>query len=415
MKCYLVGGAVRDELLGRPVKERDWVVVGGTPEELLAQGFRQAGKDFPVFLHPRSKEQYALARRESKKGLGHKGFRFESDKNISLEEDLRRRDLTINAMVRDEDGSLIDPYGGQQDLERRLLRHVSDAFMEDPLRVLRVARFAARYAYLGFRIAETTQDMLCRTVATGELQELSADRIWGEIRNALGEQTPDVFFRVLRQCGALEQLLPELERLFGVPQPERYHPEIDTGEHTLMVLQQAVGLSTAPEVRFAALVHDLGKGLTPPEEWPSHVFHEERGVTLVKELCERLHIPNRYRDLAVLVCRYHGLCHRCQELRPKTVLKLLHGLDVARRSERFEEFLLACQADSRGRTGFERRAYPQAEYLRAMAEAYRSAPEQVLRQPQEAQDRSQIPERIERSRHEAITALRKQLAPHAAD
>jgi tRNA nucleotidyltransferase (CCA-adding enzyme) len=364
MEIYLVGGAVRDELLGYPVAERDWVVVGARPEDLLDQGYQQVGKDFPVFLHPESKDEYALARTERKSGHGYTGFAVHYDPAVTLEEDLLRRDLTVNAMARDGVGNIIDPYGGQADLAARILRHVSEAFVEDPLRVLRTARFAARYAHLDFAVAPETIALMADIVSQGELGHLSTERIWVEMEKALAERNPEVFIQVLRDCGALEQLLPELEALFGVPQTAAHHPEIDTGVHTLMALQQAVKLSANTEVRFAVLLHDLGKGTTPQAEWPRHIAHEHRGLKLVKAACARLRTPNRHRELALQVCEYHTHCHRALELRGNTILKLFNATGALRRPERFEDFLLACEADSRGRLGFEAREYPQADYLR---------------------------------------------------
>ena len=364
MDIYLVGGAVRDELLGYPVAERDWVVVGARPQDLLDKGFRQVGKDFPVFLHPQSKDEYALARTERKSGHGYTGFDVHCDPAVTLEEDLQRRDLTVNAMARDGEGNLVDPYGGRGDLSARVLRHVSAAFVEDPLRVLRTARFAARYAHLDFTIAPETLKLMAEIVDQGELAHLPAERVWTEMERALGERNPDVFVEVLRECGALAELLPELEALFGVPQTAEHHPEIDSGVHTLMALQQAASLSQSTEVRFAVLLHDLGKGTTPEDQWPRHIAHEKRGVKLVKQACRRLKAPNRYRDLALLACEYHLHCHRAMELRGRTILKLLNATGALRQPERFEAFLLACEADARGRLGLEDRPYPQADYLR---------------------------------------------------
>lgn len=365
MKIYLVGGAVRDKLLGYPHHERDWVVVGARPNELEAKGFVPVGKDFPVFLHPETKEEYALARTERKTGSGYSGFQFHSAPDVTLEEDLRRRDLTINAMAEDEHGQLVDPYGGREDLRRKLLRHVSPAFVEDPVRVLRVARFAARYHHLGFRIAPETLALMKELVQNGEVDHLVAERIWKETERALLERSPHIFITSLRECGALGRIMPELDALFGVPQPPEHHPEIDTGEHCLLVLQQAAALSESASVRFAALVHDLGKGITPPSQWPRHIGHEKRGLPLLNQLCERLAVPKEHRELARLATEFHTHCHRAQELKPSTVLKLLKSTDAFRRPERFEEFLLCCEADARGRTGFENRPYPQADYLRA--------------------------------------------------
>lgn len=364
MDIYLVGGAVRDELLGYPVKEHDWVVVGARPSDLLSQGYQQVGKDFPVFLHPQTKDEYALARTERKQGHGYTGFDVDCDPNVTLEEDLLRRDLTVNAIARSDSGEYTDPYNGRADIEARVLRHVSEAFVEDPLRVLRTARFAARYAHLGFTVAPETIALMSNIVSAGELQHLSIERVWVEMEKALGERNPDVFFEVLRSCGALASLLPELEALFGVPQNAEHHPEIDTGVHTMMVLQQATALSPSTTVRFAALLHDLGKGTTPKTEWPRHIAHEVRGLKLVEAVCKRLAVPNQHRSLALLACEYHTHCHRALELRAKTLMKLFTATDALRRPERFEEFLLACEADSRGRLGLEQRDYPQTDYLR---------------------------------------------------
>ncbi len=364
MDTYLVGGAVRDALLRYPVHERDWVVVSATPEEMKAAGYRQVGRDFPVFLHPDSGEEYALARTERKRGHGHTGFTVHCAPDVTLEEDLRRRDLTINAMARTPEGEIIDPYGGQRDLQDKILRHVSEAFVEDPLRVLRTARFAARYAHLGFRVAPETTELMRSIVAAGELEHLSQERVWRELERALGERDPDVFVQVLRDCDALRALLPEVEALFGVPQTPEYHPEIDTGLHTLMCLQQAVRLAASTEVRFAVLLHDLGKAITPENELPRHIAHEQRGIKLVRKVCERLKAPNAYRSLALAVCEYHLHCHRALELRGKTLMKLLTATGALRQPESFEGFLLACEADARGRAGLEDRPYPQADYLR---------------------------------------------------
>ncbi len=378
LKVYRVGGAVRDRLLGLPVDDRDWVVVGATPEEMLARGFRQVGRDFPVFLHPETHEEYALARTERKVGPGYRGFEVHADPGVTLEEDLQRRDLTINAMAETPEGKLIDPYGGYRDLQQRILRHVSPAFCEDPLRILRVARFAARFSPLGFRVADETMTLMRRMVESGEVDALVPERVWKETERALGEQQPTAFFQVLRDCGALARLFPEIERLFGVPQPPRHHPEIDTGIHTMMVLEQACRLSPDKRVRFAALVHDVGKGLTPAEQWPHHPGHEKRGAELIEALAQRLRIPNAYRDLARLVARYHTHCHRAAELRPATLLDTLLALDALRRPQRLEQFLLACEADARGRSGFEERPYPQADILRRVLQAMRSVEPRAL-------------------------------------
>ncbi len=369
MKVYMVGGAVRDRLLGLPVTDRDWVVVGATPEEMLAKGFLPVGKDFPVFLHPETHEEYALARTERKVAPGYTGFTFHAAPEVTLEQDLARRDLTINAMAMTPDGELIDPYGGRRDLEQRILRHVSPAFVEDPVRILRVARFAARLAPWGFRVAPETLELMRRMVESGEVDALVPERVWAELKRALGEAKPSPFFEVLRRCGALQVIFPEIDRLFGVPQPEKHHPEVDVGIHTLLVVDQAARLTPDLEVRFAALVHDLGKGTTPREEWPRHVGHEERGVPLVEALCRRLRVPARFRELAILVTRYHLYFHRAGELRCTTMLELFHKLDAFRRPGRFEQFLLACEADSRGRYGYEERKPPQLGILRSAFEA----------------------------------------------
>ena len=364
MKTYLVGGAVRDKLLGRTVTEHDWVVVGSSPEEMHQLGFTPVGKDFPVFLHPQTKEEYALARTERKTGQGYGGFSFYCGEDVSLEDDLIRRDLTINAMAEDEQGNIVDPYNGQADLKLRLLRHVSPAFAEDPVRILRVARFAARYHRLGFTVADETIALMQTMVAKGEVDHLVAERVWKETERALGEPNPEVFIDVLRSCKALAHLFPELDALFGVPQTATHHPEIDTGIHTLMSLQQVAALSTSTCVRFATLLHDLGKAQTPPEEWPRHIAHEERSLPLVKQLCERIAAPKDYKELALMVAQWHTHCHRALELKPATLLKVLQSNDAFRRPERFEQFLVCCEADARGRTGFEEREYPQADFFR---------------------------------------------------
>jgi tRNA nucleotidyltransferase (CCA-adding enzyme) len=369
MEVYLVGGAVRDELLGLPVAERDWVVVGATPGEMERLGYRAVGRDFPVFLHPETKDEYALARTERKVGRGYRGFEVHFDPDVTLEDDLRRRDLTINAMARDGDGRLVDPYGGQADLAARRLRHVSEAFAEDPVRILRVARFAARFAPLGFAVAPETVELMRGMVGSGEVDALVPERVWQETLKALREPRPDAFLAVLRDCGALARVFPELDALWGVPQPPRWHPEVDTGVHMLLVMQAAARLTDSPRVRFAALMHDLGKGTTPRELWPRHLGHEERGAELVRRLAERLRVPADFRDLAELAARWHGLVHRAQELRVRTVLQLLERCDALRRPERFREFLLACEADFRGRTGWQDRPYPASARLAAALDA----------------------------------------------
>ncbi|MGH8176876.1 MAG: multifunctional CCA addition/repair protein [Steroidobacter sp.] len=369
MNTYLVGGAVRDELLGLPVRERDWVVVGARPEDLIAQGYRPVGKDFPVFLHPHTNEEHALARTERKTGPGYRGFETLFSPDVTLEQDLERRDLTINAMARDPDsGAIIDPFGGQRDVTDRWLRHVSSAFVEDPVRVLRIARFSARFGPLGFRIAPETMTLMREIAARGELDALVSERVWQETQRALEMPAPERFFEVLREADALRVIFPELEALFGVPQPEQWHPEIDAGVHTIMALSQAARLSPDPIVRFAALTHDLGKGVTPRSEWPRHIAHEQRGVALVEKLCDRLRIPNAYREVAVLASRYHLNVHRVAELRAATLLELLEHADAFRRPARFEQLLLACEADARGRKGLEERSYPQGAHVRLARE-----------------------------------------------
>ncbi|MEP7186431.1 MAG: multifunctional CCA addition/repair protein [Rhodanobacter sp.] len=377
MQTYLVGGAVRDSLLNRPVIDRDHVVVGALPEDLLAQGFKPVGKDFPVFLHPTTGEEYALARTERKTGRGYHGFVFQADATVTLEQDLARRDLTINAIARDEHGVLTDPYHGVRDIEAQVLRHVSPAFVEDPVRILRVARFAARFASLGFSVAPETMVLMQQMVRDGEVDHLVAERVWTETRKALAETQPSAFVRVLRECGALAVLFPEIDALYGVPQRAEFHPEIDTGVHLEMVLDAAAALAPRNDVvGFCALTHDLGKALTPSDELPRHVGHEHRGVAPLRALCARLKVPTEHATLAELVCREHLNAHRAFELKPVTVLKLLSALDALRRPARLDLFLAACEADKRGRLGHERDAYPQADYLRnarAVASAIDSA------------------------------------------
>lgn len=364
MQCYLVGGAVRDQLLHLSFKDRDWVVVSATPEQMLAQGYEQVGADFPVFLHPKTKEEYALARTERKQGHGYQGFTCQFDPSVTLEEDLLRRDLTINAMAQDSAGNIIDPYGGQQDLTNKVLRHVSPAFSEDPLRVLRVARFAARFAPLGFRVADETMTLMRDMVSNGELEHLVAERVWQETRRALMENSPTTYFEVLRQCGALKLWFKEIDALFGVPQPAEYHPEIDCGIHALMSLNAAHKHQRSLTVRWAALTHDLGKALTPADILPRHIGHENRAKAPLNALHSRLKTPNDCAELALLSAEFHTHTHRAFELKPNTIMKLFSKFDVWRRPERFEEFLQVCQADAQGRTGFESQPYPQADFLR---------------------------------------------------
>jgi tRNA nucleotidyltransferase (CCA-adding enzyme) len=369
MEIYLVGGAVRDSLLKLPVEERDWVVIGETTESMIRRGFRPVGKDFPVFLHPDSHEEYALARTERKTAPGYKGFAVDVAPDVTLEQDLLRRDLTINAMAMSTDGRLIDPYGGQADLQKRLLRHVSPAFAEDPVRILRIARFAARYQPLGFMVAPETIALMRHMVAAGEADFLVPERVWAELAKALKEPCPAAFFSVLRECGALAAVFPEIDRLFGVPQPEKHHPEIDTGVHTLLCLEQAARLSDKPVVRFAALTHDLGKGVTPRDIWPHHYGHEQHGLEVLETMCARLRVPNAFKALALQVAKYHTHCHRAFELRPGTLADTLAALGAFKPRHALDDFLAACEADARGRTGFEERDYPQAEFMRGAAKA----------------------------------------------
>ena len=370
MQVYLVGGAVRDELLGDPVRERDWCVVGATPQQMIDLGYRPVGKDFPVFLHPESHEEYALARTERKTSPGYHGFAFDTSPDVTIEDDLGRRDLTINAIAKDAGGNIVDPHGGLRDLDERVLRHVSDAFVEDPVRILRVAKFRARFDIHGFRIAEETMAVMRDIVASGEADALVPDRVWKETGQALAGPAPWLYFETLRECGALRVVFPEIDALYGVPQPEKWHPEIDTGVHTMMALRQAAAMSDAVDTRFAVLVHDLGKATTRPADLPSHPGHEKRGVKLIRRLADRMPVPKDCRDLAMLVAEYHTHCHRAMELRDTTILKVLERTDAFRRPDRFEKFLVACEADARGRTGLENRDYPQADLLRA---AFRAA------------------------------------------
>ncbi len=403
MQIYLVGGAVRDRLLGIEPVDRDWVVVGATPEQMIDLGYKPVGKDFPVFLHPQTAEEYALARTERKSGRGYHGFAFDTSSAVTLEEDLCRRDLTINAMAQDDEGNLIDPYGGEEDLQNGQLRHVSDAFAEDPVRVLRIARYAARFHQWGFRIAHKTHALMKQMVKGGEVDALVPERVWQETQRALTEKAPQRYFEVLHKCGALDVIFPELGRLFGVPQPKHHHPEIDVGIHTLMVVEQAARLSDDPVVRFAALVHDLGKGTTPESEWPRHIAHEARGRKLVDQLCDRLKVPNQYRELAIVVAEYHGLYHRAEELRPQTVLKLFKNLDLFRRPQRLEQFLAACEADSRGRTGFEDQEYVQVKLLREAFAAAKSVDNAAV--INDGFEGKAIGEELDRRRVEAIKTV----------
>ena len=373
MQIYLVGGAVRDSLINYPSSENDWVVVGATPEQMTNLGYKPVGQDFPVFIHPKTGEEYALARTERKSGHGYKGFEFYTSTKVSLEEDLIRRDLTINAMAQDDEGRIIDPFDGQKDLAHKLLRHVSEAFTEDPLRVLRVARFAARYAHLGFTVAPETMELMKSIVAKGEMEFLVAERVWKETSRALTEQSPQVFFEVLKACNALEVLLPEVDALFGVPQRADYHPEIDTGIHTLMALKAATKLTDCEAIRFAVLVHDVGKAITPEDVLPSHSGHEKRGLPLVKAICDRLTVPNKHRQLAMSVTEFHLHCHRALELKPATLLKLFQSIGAIRSPDKLIDFLTCCEADIKGRAGFEDAAYPSKDYLLAALEAVSQA------------------------------------------
>ena len=399
-KIYCVGGAVRDQLLGLPVQDRDWVVVGSTPEEMVAQGYQPVGKDFPVFLHPETHEEYALARTERKTARGYKGFTVYAAPDVTLQQDLMRRDFTVNAMALETDGTLIDPYGGAADLRAGILRHVSDAFGEDPVRILRAARFAARF---GFRIAEETLALMRGMVDNGEVDALVAERVWQELARGLMEKTPSHFFETLRSCGALAKILPEVDALFGVPQPEKYHPEIDCGIHTLLVLNDAARHDYALEVRFAALTHDLGKATTPQDILPRHIGHEARGVELIKRLAQRLRAPADCRDLALLAARYHGDIHRARELRADTVIKLFQSADAWRRPERFAQLLQACASDARGRSGHEQDAYPQADYLSQLLAAARAVDAGAI--AAQCADETAIPERVRQARVAAIEKL----------
>lgn len=399
MQIFLVGGAVRDQQLGIVPSERDWCVVGGTPETLITDGYRQVGKDFPVFLHPKTNEEYALARTERKTARGYHGFEVDFSPEVSLEDDLKRRDLTVNAIAQDHEGNLFDPYGGIEDIKNRTLRHVSNAFSEDPVRILRVAKFAARFTPYGFKIAAETLSLMRQMVDDGEVDALVPDRVWKETEEALRGKNIRVYFEVLRHCGALEVLYPEIDALFGVPQPAKWHPEIDTGLHTMMVLQQAEALSSVLEVRYAALTHDLGKGTSPENEWPSHRGHEIRSAKFVREISERFPVPRACRDLALIVAEFHTHCHRALELRSTTILKVLERCDAFRRPERFEHFLIACEADARGRTGFEQREYPQADRLRGALAAASSIDAGAIAKQHQG---SRIPLAINEARLQAI-------------
>lgn len=406
MEIYLVGGAVRDQLLGITVTDHDYVVVNATPQQMLSQGFKEVGKDFPVFLHPKTGEEYALARTERKSGRGYKGFVVDFSDDITLEQDLIRRDLTINAMAQDSEGQIIDPYHGQKDIQHKVLRHVSPAFAEDPLRVLRVARFAARFNHLGFTIAAETMSLMTELVNQGELEFLTAERIWAETHKALQTQSPQVYFEVLRQCGALKVLFPEMDCLWGIPNPAKWHPEIDTGIHTMMVLEQAALKSDDAVVRFAAAVHDLGKGVTPKEQWPQHRGHEESGVPLIKNLCRRIKAPKEYENLAVQVSRFHLHCHKMFELRPQTIYKVLKSIGAYKKPNILEQFILTCEADFNGRLGLEDTPYPQGNLLRQCSKASETIESQPL--INKGYEGVKLGEAIERERISRIKSVLKE-------
>lgn len=400
MKIYRVGGAVRDRLLGLPLQDTDWVVTGATVEQMLALGYKSIGKDFPVFLHPENKQEYALARSERKTGPGYRGFEIDADPNTTIEQDLLRRDLTINAIAEDEDGNLVDPCGGQRDIAERRLRHVSEAFVEDPVRVLRVARFAARFHDLGFTLAPETRDLIEQMGASGELESLVAERVWSELSRALDENAPQQFFLTLRECRVLDRLFPEIDALFGVPQTAKYHPEIDTGVHLMMALGKSAELGFDNETRFAVLMHDLGKATTAADILPSHHGHEKRGAALVRNFCKRWRIPKAHTELALITTEYHTLVHRAFDLRPATLLELLTRADCLRKPERFRKMLDACLADLRGRKGFDNAAYPQAGFLERLGERLRAMDIDVI-QRQEL-DGKALGEAIRRARLQLI-------------
>lgn len=401
MKIYTVGGAIRDHLLGLPVKDRDWVVVGATPAQMQAQGYKPVGRDFPVFLHPVTHEEYALARTERKTAPGYAGFVFHAAPDVTLEQDLARRDLTINAIAQDDTGALIDPHGGQSDVQQRIFRHVSPAFAEDPVRILRVARFAARFA--DFSLAAETLDLMRQMVAAGEVDALVPERVWQEVSRGLMEATPSRMFLMLRECGALARLFPELDRLWGVPQRADYHPEVDTGVHVMMVIDMAAKLQAALPARFAALTHDLGKGVTPPHILPRHIGHEQKSVELLDPVCERWRVPSECRDLARLVARFHGDIHRVEELRPDTRLKVIERCDALRRPERFEQVLLACEADHRGRKGLDAVPYAAGARWREVLAAVQEVDAAVIAKA--CADPAKIAERIHQARAERIARL----------
>ena len=402
METFLVGGAVRDHLLGLEIIDRDWVVVGGTPEQMINMGFKPVGKDFPVFIKPGSGEEYALARTERKTAKGYQGFAFNTSPNITLEEDLERRDLTINAMAQAPDGSIIDPFNGQTDLKAKTLRHVSDAFIEDPVRILRIARFAARF---DFEVADETMQLMKSMVENGEVDALVAERVWAEFHKALSTERPRKFIEVLYDCGALARILPEVHALFGIPQPEQHHPEIDTGIHTLMVLEQACILSSDPIVRFADLMHDLGKAKTPKDEWPRHIGHEQLGVAVIHGLCKRLRVPTKFRELACIVSEYHLKMHRLSELKNTTILKLRESTGSLRDEQRAKHFVFACEADARGRTGLENRDYPQRDLFFSYLAAANSVDSQAI--AKQFDNGAAIKDAIRRARIQAIAVIKK--------
>ena len=402
LKIYCVGGAVRDRLLGLPLQDHDWVVVGGTPQDMVARGYQPVGKDFPVFLHPQTHEEYALARTERKTAPGYKGFAIHAAPDVTLEQDLLRRDFTLNAIAQDVDGKLIDPHNGIADLRAGILRHVSPAFNEDPVRILRAARFVARF---GFSIAPETLALMRGMVENGEVDALVPERVWQELARGLMEKTPSRFFTTLRECGALAKILPEVDALFGVPQPPQHHPEIDCGVHTMLVLDDAAQHGYALEVRFAALMHDLGKGNTPKNILPRHIGHEARSVDLLRALCERLRVPGECRDLGLLAARYHGDVHRAKELRPDTVVRLFQSCDAWRRPERFAQLLQACASDARGRTGHEQDAYPQAQYLLRLLQAAQGVNAGEI--AGQCEDKNLIAERVREARVDAVERAHK--------
>ena len=400
MQIYIVGGAVRDELLGLPVQDRDYVVVGATPDEMVQLGYKPVGKDFPVFLHPATHEEYALARTERKTARGYKGFQVHASPDVTLEEDLLRRDLTVNAIAKDEQGNLFDPFGGMADIKSRIFRHVSPAFAEDPVRILRIARFSARFD--DFQVAPETIALMRQMVENGEVDALVPERVWQELARGLMEKRPSRMFDILRSCGALAKILPEVDRLFGVPQPEKYHPEIDTGAHVMLVLDYAAARNYSLPVRFAALTHDLGKGTTPQEEWPRHIDHEERGAELLKELCKRLRVPNDSSELGVMTAKHHGQAHQALEMRHSSLLGLLQSTDALRQGSRFESFLLACECDYCGRPGYASKPYLQAQRLRDALQAAAGVDAGAV--AQQCSSPSQIKERVYEARLRAIQA-----------